>query len=99
MAKDETAKLYASIGIMYCIENFISIYAYRSVYNAGLESFPGAYLLLSASLFLTAGIICSGLMTQKKYFDRKAADEAREVEKGKNDETTEMETLEDEKKA
>ncbi len=60
---------------MYGLENFLSILAYRTVYDYSLESFPSAYLLLSSSLVTATMLISSFLYTQKSLFEAKEEEE------------------------
>jgi hypothetical protein len=78
VSKGETARLYASVGLIYAIENFLAILVYRYVYDVSLETFPSAYLLLSSAIFSLAGITSFILYTQKRFFDRKEKEDEEE---------------------
>lgn len=60
---------------------FIALPTMRLLYNSSLDSFPGSYIVLAASLIFVASFLNFGLYTQKQKFN----DDSRTTESAKED--------------
>ena len=62
---DEVPKMYGFLNLVWQCGAIIGIPLYRCLYDATLATFPGAYLMLSASLLTCAAFITFILVTQR----------------------------------
>ncbi len=70
---DEVGKIYAVLSLLVTATAMGASAIYRILYDATLDSFPSAYLLLSAGLYFTSGVISLALFTQRRnLYDRTA---------------------------
>ena len=66
---DEVPKMYGFLSVINNTANLVGIPLYRGVYDATLNTFPGAFLMLSASLLTCAAFIYFILVTQRGKID------------------------------
>ena len=67
---DEVPKMYGFLNVITNTASLVGIPLYRGVYDATLETFPGAFLMLSASLLTCAAFIYFVLVTQRGEIDK-----------------------------
>ena len=66
---DEVPKMYGFLSVITNTASLVGIPLYRGVYDATLNTFPGAFLMLSASLLTCAAFIYFILVTQRGKID------------------------------
>ena len=67
---DEVPKMYGFLNLVWHCGSIIGIPLYRGLYDATLKTFPGAYLMLSASLTTCAAFITFILVTQRGKIEK-----------------------------
>ncbi len=67
---EEVPKVYGFQNVLVMFTGLFSTIFYRLLYDATLRSFPGAFLLLSASLMLLSGVAYFALATQKTHIEK-----------------------------
>ena len=67
---DEVPKMYGFVNLVWQCGSIIGIPLYRGLYDATLKTFPGAYLMLSASLLTCAAFISFILITQRGKIEK-----------------------------
>ena len=67
---DEVPKMYGFVNFIWTSGSIIGIPLYRGLYDATLRTFPGAYLILSASLLTCAAFIYFIIITQRGKIDK-----------------------------
>ena len=67
---DEVPKMYGFLNVITNTVSLIGIPLYRGIYDATLETFPGAFLMLSAGLLTFAALIYFILVTQRGHIDK-----------------------------
>ena len=80
---DELPKMYGFLNIITNAIGLVGIPLYRGIYAATLETFPGAFLMLSASLMTCAAMLYFVLITQRRKIEmvnrmKKTAKESKE---------------------
>ncbi len=65
--KEEIGRTYAVVSLLTTLFGLIGTIVYRLVYDFTLESYSGAFLLLSAFCYWVAGLITFFLFTQRKH--------------------------------
>ena len=98
---DEVPKMYGFLNLINNIASLVGIPLYRGLYNATLETFPGAFLMLSAGLLTFPALIYFVFITQKEKIEmlhrrKKEAKESEESEMSKT-ETAEGSPSQDDK--
>ena len=67
---DELPKMYGILNLITNAIGLVGIPLYRGIYDATLETFPGAFLMLSASLMTCAAMLYFVLITQRRKIDK-----------------------------
>ena len=67
---DELPKMYGILNLITNAIGLVGIPLYRGIYDATLETFPGAFLMLSASLMTCAAMLYFVLITQRSKIDK-----------------------------
>ena len=67
---DEVPKMYGFLNVITNTASLVGIPLYRGIYDATLETFPGAFLMLSASLLTCAAFVYFVLVTQRAKIDK-----------------------------
>ncbi len=73
---EEVPKMYGILNVIVGVIGLVGIPVYRGLYDATLETFPGAFLILSASINTAACFIYMCLYTQKRHIVAAAKDRA-----------------------
>ena len=82
---DEVGKIYSIQSIVISISFMVSNPLVRGLYNKTLETFPGAYLLLNASLLVLSGF-GNFFIYSKKDAVRVKQEAAKDADQSKNNE-------------
>ena len=67
---DEVPKMYGFLNVITNTASLVGIPLYRGIYDATLETFPGAFLMLSASLLTCAAFVYFVLVTQRAKIEK-----------------------------
>ena len=90
---DEVPKMYGFLNLINNIASLVGIPLYRGLYNATLETFPGAFLMLSAGLLTFPALIYFVFITQRGKIEmlHRRKKEAKESEESEMSKTETME--------
>ena len=70
---NEVAKIYAVLALLVTTTGMVSTVMYKGLYGRTLDTYPSAFLLLSASFYFLSAVISLFLYTQRhRLYDVKA---------------------------
>ncbi|XP_053967215.1 uncharacterized protein LOC128868765 [Anastrepha ludens] len=63
----EIGKIYAVISSLQTLSPLLSAPVYTGIYNASLETYPGAFFVLSSGIYLICFLLITGMIIMQRY--------------------------------